>query len=66
MFYCCHDTAYEGGNARKNSDRERNNLFANLGYTISDRSQLGMTFSYLNGEKDIPLITNYDKNDPFT
>jgi len=60
------ETEYQGNEYRENSDRRRKNLFANLGYMISERSSIGMTLHHTNGENGIPPITNYSKNDPFT
>ncbi len=42
---------FEGGDERENSDRDRKNLFANLGYQPTDATLLGLTFSYLKGER---------------
>lgn len=58
-------TKDENGGERANSDRERQNLFANLGWSPSSNTQLGLTFNYHNGEFGIPPVTNYDANDPF-
>jgi outer membrane cobalamin receptor len=59
-------TDAENGGARENSDLERNNIFANVGYSPSDATMLGMTFSYLNGEHGKPPVVNFDKTDPFS
>lgn len=48
---------YEDGGDRENSDRERDNLFVNLGYQPTDATLLGLTFSYLNGKRGKPPIT---------
>ena len=44
--------------SRRNSDRRRNNLFANIGFTPSDATQIGWTISYLEGERGKPPVTN--------
>jgi outer membrane receptor protein involved in Fe transport len=48
------DTKYEDGDERENSDRERKNFFVNLGYQPTDATLLGLTFSYLTGERGKP------------
>jgi len=58
-------TDAENGGARENSDLERKNVFANVGYSPTDKTLLGMTFSYLNGEHGKPPVVNADKTDPF-
>lgn len=58
-------TKYEDGGGRENSDLRRNNVFANVGYSPSERTFLGMTFSYLGGDRGMPPVVNYSKNDPF-
>ena len=60
------ETAEQDGDHRDNSDLWRRNLFANMGYAISDQSQLGITFNYLEGDNGKPPVANYDKTDPFT
>ncbi|APG28819.1 hypothetical protein A7E78_13870 [Syntrophotalea acetylenivorans] len=47
----------EDGDERENSDRDRKNFFANFGYQPTDATLLGMTFSYLKGERGKPPIT---------
>jgi outer membrane cobalamin receptor len=59
-------TKAEDGGARDNSDIERKNVFANVGYSPTDKTLLGMTFSYLNGEHGKPPVVNFDKTDPFS
>jgi vitamin B12 transporter len=60
-----HET-FEGlTDERLNSDRQRTNFFGNLGYHISDKTQLGLTVSHDRGENGKPPVTNYSKNDPF-
>ncbi len=58
-------TASEDGGSRENSDLERNNFFANVGYSPTEATMLGLTFSYLNGEHGKPPVVNADKTDPF-
>jgi outer membrane cobalamin receptor len=50
----------EDGDERENSDRERKNFFANLGYQPTDATLLGVTFSYLKGERGQPPMI-YDR-----
>lgn len=47
---------YEDGDERENSDRDRKNFFANLGYQPTDATLLGLTFSWLKGERGKPPI----------
>jgi len=58
-------TADEDGDERFNSDRTRKNLFANLGWCPTARSQLAATLQCRKDEFGIPPVTNFDKNDPF-
>lgn len=51
------------GNARRNSDRKRQNLFANIGYAPTDATQMGLTLSYLEGDRGKPPVTNAGAND---
>lgn len=51
---------------RCNSDRRRKNLFANLGYHLTEQTSIGMTLHHTNGENGVPPITNFSKDDPFT
>ena len=60
------ETDYQKEDKRENSDRQRKNIFANLGVTPTKRTSFGLTFNYINGENGIPPITNYSKDDPFT
>jgi vitamin B12 transporter len=60
-----HATNQEDGGNRENSDKERNNLFANMGYKVNDELNLGLTFSCLNGEYGIPGSIIADASDPF-
>jgi outer membrane cobalamin receptor len=59
-------TKYEDGGARENSDLKRDNAFANLSYSPSDKTLVGVTVSYLKGDQGKPPVVNYDKNDPFS
>jgi len=59
-------TKDEDGGMRDNSDRKRNNVFANFGYAPSEKALFGLTFHYVQGENGAPSVTNYDKNDAFT
>ncbi len=61
-----HETAYEDGGRRKNSDFERKNLNANFGYSVSDRTMIGLSAGHQEGENGVPSVVNYDKDDPFT
>lgn len=57
-------TPYENGNLRENSDRERKNLFANVGLTPAENLEVGLVFNYVKGEHGQPPGT-IDSNDPF-
>ncbi len=46
----------EDGDERENSDRDRKNLFANFGYQPTDATLLGVTVSFLKGERGKPPI----------
>ena len=59
-------TKYQQSDDRDNSDLERDNVFANVGYSPSEKTFLGMTLSYLGGERGKPPVDNYSKTDPFT
>jgi len=59
-------TPDQSGNARRNSDRERKNLFVNIGYAPTDVTQMGLTLSYMEGERGKPPATNSDKNDDYS
>ncbi|WP_041355141.1 TonB-dependent receptor plug domain-containing protein [Nitrosococcus halophilus] len=58
-------TALQGQGLRENSDRERANLFANLGYRPNQDWQLGLTFNHTHGEQGVPPIVIDDNKDPF-
>jgi vitamin B12 transporter len=57
------NTAGQPGNARRNSDRERTNLFANFGYAPSDVTHMGLTVSFMQGERGKPPVTNAGADD---
>ena len=58
-------TSEEDGNLRENTDSERNNFFANLGFDPSDILRIGLVFNYLQGEYGIPPSAINDKPDMF-
>ncbi|MBI9089675.1 MAG: TonB-dependent receptor [Desulfobacterium sp.] len=58
-------TKNEDGGLRKNSDWERQNLFFNLGYTVTDTLELGLVMNYLSGEYGRPPSILDDKKDLF-
>lgn len=60
------DTPDETGDERSNSDRQRASVFGNLTHQLTDKTSLGFTISYVDGENGKPHVTNYDRNDPFT
>ncbi|OEU75243.1 MAG: hypothetical protein BA874_11015 [Desulfuromonadales bacterium C00003068] len=59
-------TDAEDGDDRDNSDLEQTDLFTNLDYALSDRTQIGVSINYQQGEYGKPAITNYDKKDIYT
>jgi vitamin B12 transporter len=59
-------TATQGSGSRDNSDLDRGNAFANVGYSPSEKTFIGLTFSYLKGERGKPPVVNHDPNDPFS
>lgn len=59
-------TKAEDGDERDNSDFEQTNVFTNLDVQVTDKTLVGLTFNYQEGEYGKPAVTNYDKNDPFT
>lgn len=59
-------TAFEDGDDRDNSDLKKTNLFTNVDIALSDKTQLGLTVNYQDGDYGKPAIANYDKNDIFT
>jgi len=58
-------TPDQPGKGRENSDRERENLFANIGFAPTDATQMGLTLSYMQGERGKPPVANYDAADPY-
>jgi outer membrane cobalamin receptor len=60
-----HSTSEEDGDLRENSDKERRNLFANVGYRPHDDWNLGVVLSYLTGEFGQPPSTINDRDDIF-
>ncbi|KAF5032538.1 Vitamin B12 transporter BtuB [anaerobic digester metagenome] len=50
---------------RENSDRDRDSVFFNGGYNISDSTKLGAVFSYTGGSYGKPPSVIIDKKDPF-
>jgi len=59
-------TAAEDGDDRDNSDLEQTDLFTNIDYALSDRTQIGVSVNYQQGEYGKPAISNYDKKDIYT
>ena len=59
------EEAYEDGDERENSDRERQTLFLNLGYQPADATLLGVTFSAINGERGKPPVIYDNGEDDF-
>jgi vitamin B12 transporter len=60
-----HPTSEEDGGLRENSDRRRDNLFANMGFAPNDRSSVGAVFNYSGGAYGIPPSVINDNTDPF-
>jgi outer membrane cobalamin receptor len=58
-------TKNEDGGLRENSDWKRQNLFFNLGYTVTDNLELGLVVNCLSGEYGRPPSVLDDKKDPF-
>ncbi|MEW6584587.1 MAG: TonB-dependent receptor [Nitrospirota bacterium] len=56
-------TPAEDGDIRDNSDKRRNNLFANLNYAPSDKVLIGAVFNYLKGEFGKPSTTIFPQDD---
>jgi len=59
-------TDAEDGDERDNSDFEQTNVFTNLDYQVTDKTLVGLSVNYQEGEYGKPVVTNYDKNDSFT
>ncbi len=60
-------TLEQSGGYRKNSDRERNNLFGNFGFTPTKDLLLGLSFNYTDGDfgKPSSVISDPFNLDPF-
>lgn len=58
-------TAYQDKGLRNNSDFQRQDAFANVGYSPSTRTYIGGTFSFMSGDRGIPPVDNYSQSDPF-
>ncbi len=58
-------TSHETGGLRENSDKERDNLFANIGYTPTKDWNIGLTLGNSGGEFGAPPSVNDDNTDPF-
>jgi vitamin B12 transporter len=58
-------TVEQGDGYRNNSDRERNNVFGNLGFNPTKDLQLGLSFSYTQGSFGKPGSVINDPFDPF-
>lgn len=50
----------EDGGERENSDRERDNVFANIGFAPTDATLIGVTVSYLNSDFGKPPVAVVD------
>lgn len=59
-------TSSQTSDFRNNSDLVRRNLFASFSYTPDAKTDIGMTFNFLNGSNGIPPLVNWAKNDPFS
>ena len=57
-------TALEDGGLRENSDRKRKNLLANVGFTPSDKFQVGLVVNSIQGEYGKPPSTLAKADDP--
>ena len=53
-------SATEDGGERENSDRERDNVFANIGFAPTDATLIGVTVSYLNSDFGKPPVAVVD------
>jgi len=58
-------TDYEDGGLRENSDRETDNLFANLGYSVGKDWKIGLTVETSSGEFGKPPQTKDKGDDPY-
>jgi vitamin B12 transporter len=50
---------------RLNSDRQRTSFFGNMGYRLSEKTQLGLTVSHDRGENGKPPVLEPEGTDPF-
>ncbi|MBW1783179.1 MAG: TonB-dependent receptor [Deltaproteobacteria bacterium] len=58
-------TPLEDGDLRSNSDARRNNLFGNIGYSITEGWDIGLVASYTKGNYGVPPSTKEStKTDP--
>jgi len=57
------ETPEENGDLRDNSDKRRNNLFANVNFAPSDAVLIGAVFNYLKGEFGKPSSTISPRDD---
>lgn len=58
-------TPLQGGGERNNSDRRRNNIFGNIGYSPTEEWDLGLVASFVNGHFGMPPTTKEStKSDP--
>jgi vitamin B12 transporter len=55
-------TPAENGGIRDNSDKNRNNLFANINFSPNDRLLIGAVFNYLRGEFGKPSTTIFPRD----
>ena len=58
-------TSVQSAGYRKNSDKERNNVFANIGFAPTKDLALGLTVNYNQGEFGKPASAINDPLDPF-
>lgn len=56
-------TPEENGDLRDNSDKRRNNIFANVNFAPNDKVLIGAVFNYLKGEFGKPSSTISPKNE---
>ena len=56
-------TPEEDGDIRENSDKRRNNFFANINFAPSDKVVIGAVFNYLKGEFGKPSTTISPQDD---
>lgn len=57
------ETPQENGDIRENSDKRRNNLFANVNFAPTDKVLIGAVFNYLRGEFGKPSTTIFPRDD---